>query len=235
VGEESGKEEAVHRANDEVTDSWVRQIIAAGEDVQWQQRRIAMHNPVMIGERVYLRPCEVSDAEAFARWFAEEDETFMYRGREPLSPITLSQGIAYWYRMQPLNFVGFVVCLIADDTMIGNVSTLSVDWVNRTGETASLFAPGYRGQGYGPEAKHLLLEYSFDVLQLHVLMSVVATTNTRSAAALGKQGYRPAGRMRRYDVKGGVYRDVEVFDVLRPDWLAARDQWRAARSLARRQ
>ena len=188
-----------------------------------------MRNPVMVGERVYLRPAKVSDAEANARWGAEEHETFMYRGRQPSSPIGIAQDIAESYKKQPPEWVEFAVCLMADDTLIGYVGTGDIDWVNRTGETGSYFAPGYRGQGYGPEAKHLLLEYCFDVIQLHVLMSTVAATNTRSAAALGKQGYRPAGRMRRNDVKGGVYRDMDVFDVLRPDWLAARDQWRATR------
>jgi len=191
-----------------------------------------MRNPMMVGARVYLRPAEVSDAETDARWDAEEDETFMYRGRQPFSPIGIAQDIAGWYKKQPPEWIEFAVCLVADDTLIGHVGTDDIDWVNRTGETGSYLAPGYRGQGYGPEAKHLLLEYCFDVIQLHVLMSTVAATNTRSAAALGKQGYRRAGRMRRNDVKGGVYRDMDVFDVLRPDWLAARDQWRATRQSA---
>lgn len=188
-----------------------------------------MRNAVMAGERVYLRPVEVGDAEMLADWDATEDETFMYRGRHPFSPLTHAYWLREQYRKEPPAWVEFAVCLMADDTDIGHVGVDSLDWVNRTGETGSFLAPGYRSRGYGPEAKHLLLGYCFDVLHLHVLVSMVAETNTRSAAALGKQGYHPAGRLRRHDVKGGIYRDMLVFDVLREDWLAARDQWRATR------
>ncbi len=66
-------------------------------------------------------------------------------------------------------------------------------------------------------------------------MSTVFEANTRSSAALAKQGYRPAGRLRWHDVKGGIYRDMLVFDLLRDEWLAAREAWRAARAGAGRE
>jgi RimJ/RimL family protein N-acetyltransferase len=62
-----------------------------------------------------------------------------------------------------------------------------------------------------------------------VLVSHVDEPNTRSAAALANQGYRPAGRLRWTDVKNGRYVDSLVFDLTRADWLAARDAWRARR------
>lgn len=189
-----------------------------------------MRNPVLIGNRVYLRPWEVSDAETNALFDAMENETFMYRGRSPWSPLATAESVREMYKRQPPEYVEFNVCLKADDTLIGNVGCYDLNWTNRTGETGSFFAPGYRNLGYGPEAKHLLLEYCFDGLQLHVLRSEVAETNTRSAAALGKQGYRPAGRSRWQDVKGGVYIDMLIFSVLRPDWLAAREQWQATQA-----
>jgi len=36
-----------------------------------------MRNPIMVGERVYLRPLEVADAECLARMDAVETDTFM--------------------------------------------------------------------------------------------------------------------------------------------------------------
>ncbi|MGI8857463.1 MAG: GNAT family N-acetyltransferase [Thermomicrobiales bacterium] len=123
------------------------------------------------------------------------------------------------------------VYLRADDRCIGELGVDSVDYVNRTGETyTELGPPAIRNQGYGTEAKHLLLEYCFDRLQFHVLRSVVFEHNTRSVAALMKQGYRPAGRLEWVDVKGGRYHDALLFDVMRDEWRAARDAWRAART-----
>jgi RimJ/RimL family protein N-acetyltransferase len=135
------------------------------------------------------------------------------------------------HERQPPAYIALAVCRRADDLLIGQVDLEDIDYVNRTAETGSWIAPPeHRNQGYGTEAKHLLLEYCFDVLHLHVLLSTVWEPNARSAAALRKQGYRPAGRIRWHDVKDGVYRDMLYFDVTRADWLIARDAWLAAQA-----
>jgi RimJ/RimL family protein N-acetyltransferase len=153
-----------------------------------------MRNPIMVGRRVYLRPVEVADAERFSEHAAAETETFMQRGRHVSSPLEAEPWVTRLHASQPPAAISLAVCLIADDLLIGTVDLEDIDWVNRTAETGSWLGPAlYRGQGYGTEAKHLLLEYAFDRLQLHVLLSVVWEPNTRSAAALAKQGYRPAG------------------------------------------
>jgi RimJ/RimL family protein N-acetyltransferase len=190
-----------------------------------------MRNPVMVGERVYLRPFEVEDAATLARYYASEPETFMERGREMISEIAFDREIRGLYEQQPTHDeVPFAVCLIETDAYIGLVAIEYLDLVNRIGETGSwIHDPEYRGKGYGTEAKHLLLEYCFDHLHLRVLRSRVFEPNTRSAAALLKQGYRPAGRLAYWDLKDGVYRGRLTFDIMRDEWVAARDAWRRGR------
>lgn len=189
-----------------------------------------MRNPIMADERVYLRPLEVADADVLAGYSAEEPDTFMYRGRQPQSPLEFAAWLKDLYKDTPPSLVEFAVCRRADDRLIGQMGIGDLDWVNRTGETGSFLGGPYRNAGLGTEAKHLLLEYGFERLQLHAIMSTVFEVNGRSSAALAKQGYRPAGRLRRFDVKDGVFRDLLVYDLLRDDWLAAREAWRAARS-----
>jgi RimJ/RimL family protein N-acetyltransferase len=187
----------------------------------------------MIGERVYLRPVENSDAEPFAAIEAQETDTFMWRGPVMNSPLLYDHWIAEEYKQQPPNSIHFAVCLREDDRCIGNVGLEWVDFVNRVGETGSFLGPAeVRSQGYGTEAKHLLLEYAFDRLHLHVIQSFVVETNTRSSAALMKQGYRHAGRMKWVDVKNGRYIDANLYDVKREEWLAAREEWRRQRQSA---
>lgn len=190
-----------------------------------------MRNPLLAGERLYLRPVETADAEPLAEMDAGETDTFMWRSRVPGSPLEYQNWIAELGKQQPPRHVFFSVCLRADDRFIGNVGVFDIDWLHRTGETASFLGPAeVRGHGYGTEAKHLLLEYCFDRLHLHVIRSEVDAPNTRSAAALAKQGYRPAGRLRWSDVKDGRYVDSLLFDLTREEWLAARDAWRAVRA-----
>ncbi len=189
-----------------------------------------MRNPILVGERVYIRPLEESDAQVLADIHAAETETFMDRGRMPVGPLSWKKYIAEIHKLQPPRDIDFAVCLKADDRFIGFNGVVDIDWVNRTGETESDFGPAdIRSQGYGTDAKHLLLEYCFDVIQLHVVQSIVWEPNTRSAAAVMKQGYQLAGRLKYADVKNGVFRDALVFDLKRDDWIAARDAWRARR------
>jgi RimJ/RimL family protein N-acetyltransferase len=182
-----------------------------------------MRNPLIVGERLYLRPLETSDAEEIAWQAASESEVFMDRWRVPFSPIGGEQWISELYKQQPPDTISLAVCLKQDDTLIGNMDLIDIDWVHRTAETGAwINLPEYRGKGYGTEAKHLILEYAFDHLHLHAIRSYVWAPNTRSAAALAKQGYRPAGRLKWEDVQHGVLRDALLFDLLREDWLAAR-------------
>lgn len=190
-----------------------------------------MRNPVLVGERVYLRPLEPDDANALAEFEAQETDTTIFSGgRIPHSPIALRNLLSGAFKTMPPDTVAFAVCLNEDDTLIGQMGVTGIDWVHRHGETFSFLRPGeFRNRGYGTEAKHLLLEYAFEHIDLHVLTSWVFEQNERSAGALAKQGYRPAGRLKADGIKGGVYYDDLVFDVLRADWIEARNAWRAGR------
>lgn len=192
-----------------------------------------MRNPIMVGARVYLRPFETADAETLAEIAATETDTFMYRGRKPFSPLAYAHDIGEAYKGEYPPWIAFTVALRADDRCIGQVGAFPIDYIHRTAETYSALGPAaIRNQGYGTEAKHLLLEYCFDRLHLHVLRSSVFEANTRSVAALMKQGYRAAGRLKWVDVKGGRYQDELLFDLLRDEWLTGRDTWRASRDAA---
>ncbi len=187
-----------------------------------------MRNPSMVGDRVYLRPLEPDDADALAAASVLETDTVMDRGRVPVSPLAFAHWLEHLDASSPPHEVHFAVCLRGDpdpDRTIGLVNIEHLDWINRTGETGSgIFPASFRGQGYGTEAKRLLLTYAFDRLLLHALHSYVWEPNHRSAAALRKQGYRLAGRIQWTDVKDGCYRDTLVFDLLRDDWLAAKSR-----------
>lgn len=184
-----------------------------------------MRNPTMIGDRVYLSPREESDAVALARWEAQETDANLYGvGRHPVSPIALAHFAREGHKEPPRSLF-FTALLVDGDEPIGEVSLMGINYVNRTAETGSMMKPGeYRGRGYGTEAKLLLLEFAFDHLQLHVLQSHVFSGNQRSAAALRKQGYHLAGRMRYVEIHQGQYEDLLIFDITRPEWLATRER-----------
>ncbi len=183
---------------------------------------LTMRNAIKVGTRLYLRPLEVEDAPLFARASAFETET-AHDFRVPTSELAFVHWITEMSRAHPPTEITFAVCERGSDRLLGGVTIRHLDWVNRVGETGSgLLDAADRGQGYGSEAKHLLLDYCFNDLHLHAVNAGVFAPNTRSAAALRKQGYRLAGRLRWDEFKDGAWHDALIFDLLREDWLALR-------------
>lgn len=164
-----------------------------------------------------------SDIDLLARWSRQETETFFDNGRPVRSPIA---GAAFHRKLaeaDPPEWIRFAICLRETGELIGTNGIAEIDWVHRTAETETDIArPAYRGGGYGTEAKHLLLGYAFDRLGLHMVRSYVWEPNTRSAAALRKQGYRDAGRVSWTGLKDGQYASELLFDLLAEEWRAAR-------------
>ncbi len=186
-------------------------------------------NAVMIGKRVYLRPEEPDDAENIVASMRQETESFFEIGRHLDSSVGLRKWIENGQKPDWPTWIGFAVCLRETGERIGWVGLIGVNYEQRTAETGSRFDEiDYRGGGYGSEAKQLLLEYAFDRIGLHMVESWVLFPNTRSAAALRKQGYREAGRINwLYPFEGGLGNFV-VFDLLAEEWrVMPRQEWKA--------
>ncbi len=186
-------------------------------------------NAMMVGKRVYLRPEELSDGVKTALLARQETETFFDIGRYLTSPVMLEKWLKDHEKPDLPSWITFAVCLRENDEPIGWVALLDVDYQNRFAETGSFFGNvAYRGGGYGSEAKQLLLEYAFERLGLHMVQSWVYFQNTRSAAALRKQGYREAGRINWLYPNKGTLDNFVLFDLLAEEWRAMpRQEWEA--------
>jgi RimJ/RimL family protein N-acetyltransferase len=178
---------------------------------------------ILAGERIYLRPIEKADADTLAHWARRETETFHDDGRIIRSPISSWSWHKKLTEDDPPAWVRFALVDRKTGDMIGANGIAEIDWVHKTAETETeIVRPEYRGSGYGTEAKHLLLTYAFERLGLHMVRSYVWEFNTRSAAALRKQGYRDAGRFNWTGLKNGEFVGDFAFDLLATEWQAAR-------------
>lgn len=176
-------------------------------------------NAVKVGPRVYLRPLTKADAGEMSLWSRRDTEIFWDAGRWMAS----APG---WHALEernqqedPRTWVRFTICLRENDETIGSLGISDINYQHGTAETeGALFRPEHRGGGYGFEAKHLLFDYAFNTLNLHALQSFVIFPNTRSAAALRKQGYREAGRAHWEFASFGTFENFVTFDLLASDW-----------------
>jgi RimJ/RimL family protein N-acetyltransferase len=176
---------------------------------------------VVSGDRLYLRPITVADASAMAKMALEETEN-VHEPRWPRSQLLTASVHRSLGDSEPPDWLRFAICLRESGELIGANGLLDIDLVNGTAETETeIFRAEYRGAGLGTEAKHLLLDYTFDTLGLHMVRSFVWQSNPRSAAALRKQGYRECGVVTWREFSGEPRGDW-VFDLLASEWRAAR-------------
>lgn len=214
--------------------------VAVDDPQRWRPRQFPLYgridgdlpaNAVRVGPRVYLRPLEMDDAAVVARYARREPDASWKSGRTPISAAGMTEHIRSVGKGDPPEWVRFAICDGETGECVGTNGLAGLDLINRRAETETVMHhPGYRGKGYGSEAKHLLLDYGFNTLGLHSVYSWVWGPNTRSAAALRKQGYRDAGRAFWEGARQGEQTWACLFDFLADEWreMTARSSAEAA-------
>ena len=114
----------------------------------------------LVGDRIYLSPRRVEDAEKFTEWMNDFDITD-YIGRS--SQLMSVQGEIEYLEKDSNPAATFVIVTLNEDKMIGSISLEKMRNIHRTA-TLGIFIgeKEYWSKGYGSEAIKLLLDYGFN-------------------------------------------------------------------------
>jgi ribosomal-protein-alanine N-acetyltransferase len=177
----------------------------------------------LLGERVYLRPPERGDYEAWASlrarsrnflipwepsWPADALSRASFRAR-------IARYAEDWRTDQAYNFFVFS----HEDVLLGGIGLSNVR--RGVAETASLgywIGEPYARQGYMSAALPLVLDFAFGRLRLHRVEAACLPTNIPSRALLKKVGFQQEGLARQYLCIQGKWQDHLLFAILREDW-----------------
>lgn len=103
---------------------------------------------------------------------------------------------------------------------IGSMGIHNIDWVSRKATTGAVIGEReYWGKGYGTDAKMQLLNYAFNVLNLHKICSDVIAYNKRSLYYSLHCGYKIEGRRRKHNFKNGKYWTLIELGLFKEEWL----------------
>ncbi len=178
-------------------------------------------NPIIHGERVYLRPAERTDLDAFVRWFNDAD-TVRYLGM--VGPMSRA-GEERWFdgllQRQGERDFHFVICLSADGRPIGTAGLHQVE--HEAGQAAFGIAIGEetdRNQGLGTDALRAICEFGFGSLRLERIYLDVFAPNERARRSYERAGFVLEGTQRRAHFADGDYQDVHRMSILRDEWRA---------------
>ena len=191
--------------------------------LQWSVLAEPPANAIISGERLSLRPFDPADGKLASKLLMQDTDDSFPNGPDVVNPWVYGQRFVALAKESPPTWIRFAIVRNEDGLLIGANGIEQLDLLHGTAETEStILHPDFRSQGYGTEAKHLLLEYAFERLGLHMIYSWVSEFNTRSSAALLKQGYREAGYFAWTHLYQGNYLGGRYYDLLASEWRAAR-------------
>lgn len=175
------------------------------------------------GERVRLRPMHIDDV---ALWLAEEQsdsEAVRFLNYGMTLPKSEHDAQAFAERYAEFNNrderIMFSIDTLNGD-LVGAINIHSMDRTNGTFETGSRIYRAYRGNGYGFEAKVIVLRYAFHELRFQKYNIRCVDTNTAMSRHAERLGCQPEGRIRRHIYMDGKYHDELIFGLTREEFDA---------------
>ncbi len=114
--------------------------------------------------------------------------------------------------------MNFAVVLANDHTLLGSIG-LEIASVHRHARLGYWLGVPYWNRGYCTEAVRTVLDYGFTRLNLHRIYGPHFLGNPASGRVLQKVGMRYEGRMREHYVRFGRFVDVELYAILKQDFL----------------
>lgn len=167
----------------------------------------------LIGDRIYLSPMCVEDAEKYVEWFCDFKMT---DGIGKSSSLVTVESEREWIENSlKENILNFAIVDLENDELIGNCGIMNINQKDRCAEVGIFIGnENDRSKGYGAETLRLLLDYGFNYLNLHNINLGVMSFNERAIACYKKVGFKEYGRRRESYFLNGKYYDHIYMDIL---------------------
>ncbi|MDO8123113.1 MAG: GNAT family N-acetyltransferase [Candidatus Hermodarchaeota archaeon] len=168
------------------------------------------------GKRVTLRAVEQDDIPEMLHHFNDwEVRRFLHM----ITPVSAEEEEKWIQEITRQRKAGthflFTIELLKLKRFLGVCGLNSVDWIHRSAELGiALSNKKYWGKGLGTEAIHLLVQFGFNVLNLHRIYLTVFEDNFRAQRVYEKIGFTKTGRQRETIRRLGRYFDLFSMDLL---------------------
>jgi len=173
------------------------------------------------GSKVSLRRLSASDATVFFRFWNDWEMRQHLASPFPTSlqeVVQLIQSKEEAFNARSGFFFGIEERTTGE--LIGIATLGSVSWMSRHAwvDDLAIFNPEARGKGYGKEALLLLLDYAFNIIDLHVIVLMVDSVNEGARRLYETVGFKSGGLMRQLAFRNGKRLDVETMDMLQDEF-----------------
>lgn len=167
----------------------------------------------LIGDRIYLSPMSIEDAEKYAEWFCDFKMTDGIK--KSSSVMTVASEREWIEKNLKNNEMNFAIVNLGNDEIIGQCGLMNVNQKDRYGEVGIFIGnEENRSKGYGAEVLKLLLDFGFNYHNLNNIMLGVMSFNERAIACYKKIEFKEIGRRRECYFLNGKYYDEIYMDIL---------------------
>ncbi len=164
------------------------------------------------GERVYISPMNVEDAEIYTKWLNDPEIVKYLSLRNSLVSIYGERSY-----IEAFSKVEFNLCIVKkeNDELIGNIGLNDIDYKNGTAELGIFIGDEENlSKGYGSEAIKLILDFVFKEIRLHSVDLTVFGNNPRAIKAYTKCGFKEFGRRHDAIFHNGEYIDLIYMEII---------------------
>lgn len=182
-----------------------------------------MSNTFLVGQKTILRPLSLEDVPRLTRWMNDPETRSNLTMRFPLNEL----GEKEWIEKNssivshPQNLV-FAIETKEEGKHIGNMGLHGISWIDRNATTGTVIGePEFRRKGYGTDAKMLLLQYAFETLGMHKIISNAFARNAASVAYSKRCGYVVEATLKEQMFLDGTWQDVIALACFYPAWKEA--------------
>jgi RimJ/RimL family protein N-acetyltransferase len=166
----------------------------------------------MVGERIYLSPMCEDDAPQYVEWLNDPEVSVnLHMLTRCLSVSSEKEAIGHLIKEGTV----FSIVEAHNDRLIGNCGLHGINHIDRIADCGIFIGDkACWNQGYGAEAMTLLLDFGFNLLNLHNIKLDVFEFNARAIACYRKCGFKEIGRRREARWINGHAYDIVMMDML---------------------
>ena len=173
-----------------------------------------MYFKKLIGQKVYLSPYTVADAEKWAGWF-NDMQTSILLGDEAYTPTSVEAEREFITQSLKKHNHYFGIIDQETDQAIGRIILFNINSVDRQAMVGIVIGEkNFWGRGIGQDSMSLILDYAFNILNLNNVMLGTFEFNKRSMACYKKVGFKEIGRRRQARIIAGKKYDEIMMDIL---------------------
>lgn len=178
---------------------------------------MATDHPVLKGEKISLRPLQLSDVNANYLAWLSDDEVMDGIATSGYTMENLKEYVAS--RITNPDVAFFAICSNDTQEHIGNIKIDFHDKKANVSELGLLIGnKNYWGKGIGTEACRLIIDYGFTVMQLRKLYLAVYEQNQHAKKLYEKLGFKLEATLRKHIAARGNYYDKYLMGIFKEEF-----------------